>query len=150
VTEGFVKGRRGERRRNEVLRLAAQEGGVKIWHLLLLVTLLSVCVLLAATNPTTDMYLVFLETELGKALDRHQPAEQSRERDMVRAIFRAHSHELVVSVVRPHTIRHDWGFFSIFETSALDAHIEVVGIGTRFIPIKGVDDAVTRFGRLAF
>ncbi|HJT22663.1 MAG TPA: DUF4359 domain-containing protein [Nitrospira sp.] len=123
---------------------------MKIWHLMLLVAVLGIGVLLAGTNPSTDMYLAFLEAELGKALDRHQPAEQSRERDMVRTIFRAHSHELVVSIVRPHTIRHNWGFFSVFETSALDAHIEVLGIGTRFIPIKGVDDAIARFGRLAF
>ena len=123
---------------------------MKIWHLILLVMVLAVSVLLAATNPSMEMYLTFVETEIGEALDRHEPAERSREREMVRTIFRAHSHELVVSVVGPHTTRHNWGLFSLFKTDAMDIHIEVLGIGAQFLPLKGIDEAVQRLGRLAF
>ncbi|HEY6085595.1 MAG TPA: DUF4359 domain-containing protein [Nitrospira sp.] len=123
---------------------------MKLWHLLLLVVMLSVSVALAATNPTLDAYLAFVEEEIGKALDRYESGAPSRERNMVRTIFRAHSHELVASVVKPHTMHYNWGLFSFFETTALDAHIEILGIGGHFIPIKGMDEAAVRFGRLAF
>jgi hypothetical protein len=123
---------------------------MKIPHLLILVVALSICVGLALTNPTMDAYLGFVESELGKALDRAETSQPSKERAMLRTIFRAHSHELVASVVRPHTVRHNWGLLSRYETSALDAHIEVLGIGGHFIPLKGVDEAILRLGRLAF
>jgi len=123
---------------------------MKIWQLLILVALLGACVALALTNPSMDAYLSFVESELGKALDRHESAAPNRERAMVRTIFRAHSRELVVSIVGPHTLRRNWGLFSFFETTALDTHIEVLAIGGRFIPLKGIDDAILRLGRLAF
>jgi hypothetical protein len=123
---------------------------VKIWQLLILVAVLTASVVLALTNPSIDEYLAFVEAELGKALDRHESSPPNRERHMVRTIFRAHSHELVDSVVRPHTVRRNWGLFSFFETTALDAHIEVLAIGGRFIPLQGVDDAILRLRRLAF
>ncbi|HEU4684757.1 MAG TPA: DUF4359 domain-containing protein [Nitrospira sp.] len=128
----------------------SQTGGLKIWQLLLLVTVLGSSVLLAASNPSMEMYLAFVEAEFGRALDRHQTREPSRERDMLRAVFRSHSREIVASLVRPHTARHNWGLFSIFETTALDVHVKVVGIGGHFIPVQGMDDAVVRLGRLAF
>jgi len=121
-----------------------------IRHLVILSAVLALAVALAWTNPSMDMYLAFVEAELSLALDRHESSAPSRERDMVRTIFRAHSHELISSVVRPHTVRRNWGLFSIFETTALDAHIEVLGIGGHFLPIKGIDEAVLRLGRLAF
>lgn len=124
---------------------------MKLWPLLLLVTALAGGVVLALTNPSLDDYIAFLEAELGKALDRHESSgSHNRERDMVRTIFRAHSHELVESVVRPHTIQRNWGLFSLFETTALEVHIEVFAIGGNFVPLKGVDDALVRLGRLAF
>ena len=123
---------------------------MKLWHLLLVVFMLSVSIALAATNPTMDAYLAFVEEQIDKALDRHESGTPSRERNMVRTIFRAHSHELVASVVQPHTMRHNWGLFCIFETTALDTHIELLGIAGRFIPIKGMDEATIRLGRLAF
>lgn len=123
---------------------------MKLWPLLLLVTALAASVGLVLTNPSLDDYVAFVEAELGKALDRHESSAPHRERDMVRTIFRAHSRELVESVVRPHTIQRNWGLFSLFETTALEVHIEVLAIGGRFIPLKGVDDAVVRLGRLAF
>jgi len=124
---------------------------VKLWPLILLVTSLAASVALVSTNPSMDDYVRFVEAELGKALDRHEAsAAPNREREVVRTIFRAHSRELVESVVRPHTIQRNWGLFSFFETTALEVHIEVLAIGGRFVPLKGIDDAVARLGRLAF
>jgi len=124
---------------------------VKLWLLILLVTSLAASVALAMTNPSLDDYVAFVERELGKALDRHESsATHNKEREMVRTIFRAHSRELVESVVRPHTVQRNWGLFSFFETSALEAQVEVLAIGGQFFPLKGIDDAIVRLGRLAF
>ncbi len=123
---------------------------MKIWQLLLIVLALSLCVWLALTNPTTDAYLTFLEGEMMRALDRSEAAAPNRERAMVRAIFRSHSHELVTSVIRPHTIRQNWGLLSRFRTDALEVHVVVLGIGGHFYPLEGVDEAIVRFGRMAF
>jgi len=121
-----------------------------IRYLLLLVIALAVSVWLALTNPSMDDYLRFVESELGQALDRHETQEPSKERIMLRTIFRAHSRELVESLVRPHTLRRNWGLLSRYETTALDVHIEVLAVGGRFIPLKGVDEAIVRLGRHAF
>jgi hypothetical protein len=123
---------------------------MKIGHLLLLVAGLSLCIWLALTNPTMDAYLGFVEAELGKALDRSESAKSGKEGEMLRAIFRNHSHELVGSLVQPNTVRRNWGLFSWFETSVRENRIEVIGIGGTFIPVKGVDEAILHLGRLAF
>jgi hypothetical protein len=123
---------------------------MKIWQLLILVTMLSLCVWLALTNPPMEAYLAFVEAELGKALARSETSQPDRERTILRKIFLAHSHELVVSVVWPHTVRRNWGLLSYYETTALDTHIEVLALGGCFIPLKGIDDAILRLGRVAF
>lgn len=124
---------------------------MKTWPLILLVTSLAASIALVLTNPSMDDYVTLVEAELGKALDRHEAsAAPNREREVVRTIFRAHSRELVESVVRPHTVQRNWGLFGFFETTALEVHIEVLGLGGRFFPLKGIDDAVVRLGRLAF
>ncbi len=121
-----------------------------MWRLVILVVTLSIAVGLASTNPSMDEYLVFVETALGNALDRPEQAEPSRERQMVRSIFRARSRELVAKVIGPHTRRHNWGVLSRFETRIFDLHVEVLGIGGRFIPLQGVDESVLRLGRMVF
>jgi Domain of unknown function (DUF4359) len=127
---------------------------VKLLPLTLLVFILGGCVGLALFNPTMEEYLAFVEAELGKALDRgdqSQPGhEPSQERAMVRSIFRSHSHELVGSVVGPHTVRKNWGLASVYETTVLDSHIVVLGVAGRFIPLRGIDESILRLGRLAF
>ncbi|HEX8751176.1 MAG TPA: DUF4359 domain-containing protein [Nitrospira sp.] len=127
---------------------------MNVMYLVLLVLLLSLCVGLALFNPTMDEYLGFVEAELGKALDRgdqSQPGqERAKERAMVRSIFRSHSHELVGSIVGPHTVRKNWGLMSVYETTVLDSHILVLGVAGRFIPLRGIDEAILRLGRLAF
>jgi hypothetical protein len=123
---------------------------VSLLRLSLLVTTLSLCVGLALFNPTTEEYLAFVEAELGKALDRSDQTQPSQERAMVRSIFRSHSHELVGSMIRPHTVRKNWGLASVYETTVLDSHILVLGVAGCFIPLRGIDETILRLGRLAF
>jgi Domain of unknown function (DUF4359) len=119
-------------------------------RLSLVVTALAVCVVLALTNPTTDQYLGFLQAELAKAMDRMDQSTPEREGTMVRNIFRRHSQELLNSMVRPHTIRQNWGVLSRFETTVLGTRVVVIGIGNRFIPVEGVDEAILTLGRRVF
>jgi hypothetical protein len=53
-------------------------------------------------------------------------------------------------MVRPHTIRQNWGVLSRFETRVLDTRVVVIGIGKQFIPIEGVDEAILILGRRVF
>ncbi len=123
---------------------------MSLLRLILMVVVLSTSVLLAQTNPTTDHYLVFVQAELAKAMDRMDQSTPEREGTVVRNIFRRHSQELLNSMVRPHTIRHNWGLFSRFETTVLGTRVVVIGVGNQFIPIEGVDEAILTLGRRVF
>jgi hypothetical protein len=57
---------------------------------------------------------------------------------------------LLNSMVRPHTVRQNWGVLSRFETTVLGSRIVVIGIGNQFIPIEGVDEAILAIGRRVF
>ena len=116
----------------------------------LVVTALAVSVALALTNPTTDQYLGFVQAELAKALDRMDQSTPEREGTVVRNIFRRHSQELLNSMVRPHTMRQNWGVLSRFETTVMGNRVVVIGIGNRFIPVEGVDEAILTLGRRVF
>lgn len=132
------------------VRVAGEDSMKKIWPLVLVVLVLSTCITLVLTNPSIEAYLDFVERELTKALDRSGKQDQSQERAMLRSIFQRHSHELVVSVLGPNTVRRNWGLASLFETNVFDEHIEILGIGGMFIPLRGLDEAAVRLGRLAF
>ena len=123
---------------------------MSLLRLSLVVTALAVSVVLALTNPTTDQYLGFVQAELTKAVDRMDQSTPEREGTMVRNIFRRHSQELLNSMVRPHTMRQNWGVFSRFETTVLGTRVVVIGIGNQFIPIEGVDEAILTLGRHIF
>lgn len=123
---------------------------MSLLRLSLVVTVLAVMVVLALTNPTMDQYLSFVQVELTKAMDRMDQAIPEREGTVVRNIFRRHSQELLNSVVRPHTMRKNWGILSWFETTALGARVVVIGIGNRFIPVEGLDEATLTLGRQVF
>jgi hypothetical protein len=116
----------------------------------LVVTALAVSVALALTNPTTDQYLAFVQAELAKAMDRMDQSTPEREGTVVRNIFRRHSQELLNSMVRPHTMRQNWGVLSRFETTVLGTRVVVIGIGNQFIPVEGVDEAILTLGRRVF
>ena len=119
-------------------------------RLSLVVTALAMSVVLALTNPTTDQYLGFMQAELDRAMDRMDQSTPEREGTVVRNIFRRHSQELLNSMVRPHTIRQNWGVLSRFETTVLDTRVVVIGIGNQFIPVEGVDEAILTLGRRVF
>ena len=119
-------------------------------RLLCLVIVLSIAVVLALTNPTTDQYLAFIQSELSQAIEHMDPSTPERERTVIQNIFRSHGRELIQGVVRPNTIRRNWGLLCRFETKIIDVHVVVVGIGGHFIPVEGVDEAVLKLGRLSF
>ncbi len=119
-------------------------------RLSLAVTALAVSLVLALTNPTTDQYLGFIQAELTKAMDRMDQSTPEREGTVVRNIFRRHSQELLNSMVRPHTMRQNWGVLSRFETTVLGTRVVVIGIGNQFIPVEGVDEAILTLGRRVF
>ena len=119
-------------------------------QLTIVVIALGVSIGLALSNPTMDDYLLFVETELGKAMDRSNQSQSTREQAMLKSIFRSHSHELMNTAVRPHTVRRNWGLMSVYETTVFDSRIVVLGVAKYFIPLKGIDEAIVRLGRLAF
>ena len=123
---------------------------MSLLRLSLVATALAVSVVLALTNPTTDQYLGFVQAELTKAVDRMDQSTPEREGTVVRNIFRRHSQELLNSMVRPHTMRRNWGVFSRFDTTVLGTRVVVIGIGNQFIPVEGVDEANLTLGRRVF
>ena len=123
---------------------------MSLLRLSLVVTVLAMTVVLALTNPTMDQYLSFVQAELTKAMDRMDQSTPEREGSVVRNIFRRHSQELLNSVVRPHTLRKNWGVLSWFETTVLGTRVVVIGIGSQFIPVEGVDEAIVTLGRQVF
>jgi hypothetical protein len=123
---------------------------MSLLRLILMVVVLTTSVVLALTNPTTDQYLSFVQAELTKAMDRMDQSTPEREGTVVRSIFRRHSQELLNSMVRPHTIRQNWGILSRFETTVLGTRIVVIGICNQFIPVEGVDEAILTLGRRVF
>jgi hypothetical protein len=123
---------------------------MSLLRLSLVVTVLAASVVLALTNPTMDRYLGFIQAELSKAMDRMDQSTPGQEGAVVRNIFRRHSQELLNTMVRPRTIRNNWGILSKFETTVLGTRVVVIGIGNQFIPIEGVDEAVLTLGRQVF
>jgi len=123
---------------------------MSLLRLAMTVIVLGLGVGLVLSNPTMDDYLLFVEGQLGKAMDRSEQNHSGREQAMVKSIFRSHSHELMETAVRPHTIRRNWAVMSIYETSLFDVRIVVLGAAGSFIPLKGIDEAILRLGRLAF
>lgn len=123
---------------------------MSLLRLSLVVAVLAVSVILALTNPTMDQYLAFVQSELTKAMDRMDQSTPEREGTVVKNIFRRHSQELLNSMVRPNTVRQNWGVLSRFETTVLGHRVMVIGIGNQFIPIEGVDEAILALGRRVF
>ncbi len=123
---------------------------MSLLRLIVVVVLLAAAVGLALSNPTMDDYLRFVERELGKALDRMDQGTPTREQQFIRQVFRSQSKKLLESIVRPHTTRQNWGLLSRYETQVVDTRVVVLGIGGRFVPIEGVEEATLKIGRMAF
>ena len=119
-------------------------------RLTLMVLALAGAVGLALSNPTTDDYLKFVEQELNRAIDRMDQNTPSREQRFIREVFRSQSKKLIEGVVRPSTVRHNWGLLSQYETQVADTKVVVLGISGRFVPIKGVEETTLKIGRMVF
>ena len=119
-------------------------------RLALVVLVLAGAVGLALSNPTMDDYLRFVETELGRAMDRMDQNTPVREQQFIRQVFRSQGKKLIESVVRPNTVRQNWGLLSRFETQVADTKVTVLGVSGWFIPIRGVEEVTLKVGRMAF
>lgn len=105
---------------------------------------------LALSNPTMDDYLRFVEQELGRAIDRMDQQTPSREQQLIRDVFRSQSKKLIAGIVRPATVRRNWGLVSQYETQVADTKVIVLGIGGQFVPVKGLEETTLKIGRMAF
>lgn len=97
-----------------------------------------------------DAYLRFVETRLSAEIDKMDQSTPRQERDLIKGIFRSQGSKLIESVVRPNTRRNNWGLVSLFETNVLDQPVLVLGMAGQFIPLRGIEEATVKVGRLAF
>jgi len=111
---------------------------------------LLVAVGLAATNPTMDAYVHFVEARLVAEIEKMDQSGPRHDRDLIKAVFRAQGPQLVEGIVRPNTTRNNWGLLSFFETNVLDQPVLVLGVAGQFVPLRGVEEATLKVGRLAF
>ena len=115
-----------------------------------LVGSLMIAVVLAATNPTMDAYVQFVEARLAAEIEKMDQSASRRDRDLIKAVFRAQGPKLVEGVVRPNTVRSNWGLLSFFHTDVLNQAVLVLGVAGQFVPLRGVEEATLKVGRLAF
>lgn len=113
-------------------------------RLVALVLVLTGAVWLAWSNPSTDEYVQFVEAELQRALDQAGNRIAVQDRRFLLESVRPHSRQLVESLVRPATTRHNWGLFSQYETLVAGSKVVVLGIGGRFIPLTGVKESLEK------
>jgi hypothetical protein len=116
--------------------------------LVVLVSLLTLCVALAATNPTMTQYGRFLDTQLTKALARMNPEEANSQQKIMRDILTTQGKKVIDSLTRSNTVRRDYGLFSIFTTRVFQVEVAVVGVGTQFIPLDSQEELIKKLGRL--
>lgn len=116
--------------------------------LLFLVALLSVAVALAATNPTATDYDAFLETAVTQAVE-HRMQQAPAQGETIQNLTHGLLKPLLRSVIRPNTVRRNYGVFSVFETRVLESQVVVLGIGSHFLPVRGVEEIVRKLERLA-
>ncbi|MEB2338433.1 MAG: DUF4359 domain-containing protein [Nitrospirales bacterium] len=111
---------------------------------------LAVAVGLAATNPTMEAYLRFIEVRLAAELDKMDQSAPRGDRDLIKQVVRAQGGKLIEGLVRPKTVRTNFGLLSLFETNVLDQSVLVLGVGGQFVPVHGVEEVTLKVGRLAF
>ena len=116
--------------------------------LVVLVSLLTLCVALAATNPTMTQYGRFLDTQLTKALRRMNAEEANSQQKIMRDILTTQGKKVIDSLTRSNTVRRDYGLFSIFTTRVFQVEVAVVGVGAQFIPLDSQEELIKKLGRL--
>lgn len=119
---------------------------MRISVLAVIALLLGLSVALAATNPTKQEYRLFLEGELGRALDKADQAHP-RDSEIVRSFLRSQGPKLIESIVWNNTFRSNYGLCSHFETRVLGVRISVLGVARKFILLTEQDELVRAFGR---
>ena len=105
---------------------------------------------LAATNPTMDGYVRFVEARLTAEIEKMDRTASRADQELILKMFRAQGSKLVEGLVRPKTTRSNWGLLSLFETNVLEESVLVLGVAGQFIPLRGVEEATLKVGRLAF
>ena len=105
---------------------------------------------LAATNPTMDGYVRFVEARLTAEIDKMDRTASRADQELILKMFRAQGSKFVEGLVRPKTTRSNWGLLSLFETNVLEESVLVLGVAGQFIPLRGVEAATLKVGRLAF
>jgi hypothetical protein len=123
---------------------------MSLLRLSVIVVVLAGAIGLALSNPTMDDYLRFVEQELSKAIDRMDQGTPTREQQFIRQVFQSQSRKLLESLVRPNTVRQNWGIVSRYKTQVAVTKVIVFGFGGWFIPIQGVEEATLKIGRMAF
>ena len=118
--------------------------------LAILVVLLGICVGLAWTNPATQDYGEYLETLISQALAQMDATESARQQNVVRDLLKSQGKFVITSVIRPNTTRRNYGLFSIFESRAFGVRLEVLGIGSTFIPLEGdnIEEVTRKLGQI--
>ena len=123
---------------------------MSLLRLSVVVVALACAIVLVLSNPTMEDYLRFVEQELSKAIDRMDRGTPTREQQFIRQVFQSQSRRLLESIVRPNTVGQNWGIASRYETKVADTKVIVLGLGGRFIPLQGVEEATLKIGRMAF
>ncbi|MCP9441479.1 MAG: DUF4359 domain-containing protein [Nitrospira sp.] len=121
---------------------------MSLTRLAFLVVILAGAVWLAWSNPTMDDYIRFVELEIHRALDRLDERTSARGQRFVHEVIRTQSRQLVDGVIRPATIRKNWGLLSWYETLVARTKVVVLGVAGRFIPISGMEEATKKVERL--
>ena len=116
--------------------------------LAILAVVLGVCVALALTNPTSQDYGAFLQTKLGLAVAQMDQSLSGQERTLLRDLYATQGKKLIELVLQKHTQRRNFGLLSLYESRVLEQKIVVVGVGTQFIPIEGVEEVTLKLGQL--
>jgi hypothetical protein len=114
--------------------------------LVVLVLVLAMGVGLVATNPTTNDYQAFIADLMAQAVERVD--ESTSTGSLIRQLFRSQGKKVAESVIRPNTLRHNYGLFSVFETRILGTRVLIVGIMNRFIPVDGMEALKEKVERL--
>ena len=106
---------------------------------------------LAATNPTMDGYVRFVEARLAAEIDKmDQSALASRSGTHSEESFAPRAASWSRDWCVRKTTRSNWGLLSLFETNVLEESVLVLGVAGQFIPLRGVEEATLKVGRLAF
>jgi hypothetical protein len=105
--------------------------------LVVIVLVLTISVGLAATNPTINDYQAFVEDLITQAAERVDGSTQAG--SLIRQFFKSQGKKVVEVMIRPNTLRHNYGLCSLFETRILGTKVLVVGVVNRFIPVEGME-----------